>query len=112
MSENLEEWIVKQSISDVGRNDHLLPIDVQQACLTWIEDIKHSSTEFYKNETYQDNVLLFLINHFNYWIDALVSMRQVPEGIAMLRTLENIVNVSHSQYSPPVHAEMKSVQII
>jgi hypothetical protein len=78
--------------SDVerGRVEQCLPLEVQYACLYWVQHLQRSGTQLYDN----NQVRQFLWEHFLHWLEALSLMRKTSEGILAITSLETIVEVS------------------
>ncbi len=68
-----------------------LPLEVQYACLYWVEHLEKGGTQLRDN----DQVHQFLKVHFLHWLEALGWMRRVPDGIHAITSLESIAFVRH-----------------
>jgi hypothetical protein len=79
-------------ITDVenGRVEQHLPLEVQYACLYWIQHLQKSGAKLCDN----DQVHQFLRVHFLHWLEALSWMRKISEGIYAITSLESIAFVS------------------
>jgi len=62
--------------------DKCLPLEVQYACLYWVQHLQRSSTRLC------DQVYQFLQNHLLHWLEALGWMRKTSEGILAIFSLE------------------------
>jgi hypothetical protein len=65
-----------------------LPLEVQYACLYWVQHLQRSSAQFY-NQVYQ-----FLQDHFLHWLEALSWIGKTSEGILAIFSLEALIPVS------------------
>jgi hypothetical protein len=72
-----------------------LPLQVQYACLYWINHLAKSGAKLCDN----DEVHTFLKKHCLHWIEALGWMGKVSEGIHAISSLELITQVSHFHYT-------------
>ena len=72
-----------------------LPLQVQYACLYWIDHLAKSGAKLRDN----DEVHTFLKKHCLHWIEALGWMGKVSEGIHAISSLELITRVSHFHYT-------------
>jgi hypothetical protein len=79
-------------IADVEcrRIEQCLPLEVQYACLYWIQHLQRSGAQLRDN----DYVDQFLRNHFLHWLEALSWMQKISEGILEIISLESIAPVS------------------
>jgi heterokaryon incompatibility protein (HET) len=79
-------------IADVesGRVEECLPLEVQYACLHWVQHLQRSGSQLRDN----DDVDQFLRNHFLHWLEALSWMKKISEGILEMISLESIAPVS------------------
>jgi hypothetical protein len=79
-------------IADVesSRVEQCLSLEVQYACLYWIQHLRRSGAQLRDN----DNVDQFLRNHFLHWLEALSWMQKISEGILEIISLESISPVS------------------
>jgi hypothetical protein len=73
-----------------SRVEQCLPLEVQYACLYWVQHLQKSSPQLHD----KDKVHQFLQTHFLHWLEALSWMRSISEGILAIRLLESIVLVS------------------
>jgi hypothetical protein len=65
-----------------------LPLEVQYACLYWVQHLQRSSAQFY------DQVYQFLQDHFLHWLGALSWIGKTSEGILAIFSLEALIPVS------------------
>jgi hypothetical protein len=72
-----------------SRVEQYLPLDVQYACLYWVEHLQKGGTPLQDN----DQVHQFLKEHLLHWLEALGWMRRVPDGIYAITSLESIALV-------------------
>jgi hypothetical protein len=93
MSQHLQKGISRGKAQDVGGKNQFLPIDVQQACLLWVQQIERSSAIFYIDDNLQNYILLFLQQHLTHWLEALSVMGKVSQSINILVALETVVKV-------------------
>jgi hypothetical protein len=79
-------------VTDVksSRVGERLPLEVQYACLYWVQHLQKSGEQLYDN----DQVHQFLKEHLLHWLEALSWMRKVSEGIHAITSLESIAVVS------------------
>jgi hypothetical protein len=79
-------------VTDVARSrvEQCLPLEVQYACLYWIQHLQKSSAQLRDN----DQVHQFLQEHLLHWFEALGWMGKVSEGIHTIASLESITTVS------------------
>ncbi|KXL50878.1 MAG: hypothetical protein FE78DRAFT_66524 [Acidomyces sp. 'richmondensis'] len=76
---------------DGGRVERSLPLDVQYACLYWIQHLQECGAEPRDN----DQVHQFLQKHLLHWFEALGWMRKVSEGIHAIMSLESLARHSN-----------------
>ena len=69
-----------------------LPPDVRYACQYWVHHLKQGGRRICD----QDAVHLFLQQHFLHWLEALSLMGNISESIALIDTLQSLVEVSSS----------------
>jgi hypothetical protein len=69
--------------------DERLPLEVQYACLYWVQHLEKSGAQLYDN----DQVHQFLQVHLLYWLEALSWMQKISEGIIAIASLESITLV-------------------
>jgi len=93
---------LKQDICDMGapgvlaanmencRVEKYLPLELQYACLYWIQHLRKSSVQLYDNDQFHQ----FLQVHFLHWLEALGWMQKISEGIHAIASLESIAIVS------------------
>jgi hypothetical protein len=81
-----------QLATDIGssRVDECLPLEVQYACLYWIEHLQKGCPQLQDN----DQVHQFLQEHLLHWLEALGWMRKVSNGIHAITSLESVALVS------------------
>ncbi|KAF2182636.1 hypothetical protein K469DRAFT_669646 [Zopfia rhizophila CBS 207.26] len=79
-------------VADVkrGQVEQCLPPEVQYACLHWVQHLQKSGTRLCDN----DQVHQFLKERFLHWLEALSWIREVPEGIHAIASLESIALIS------------------
>jgi hypothetical protein len=81
-------------VADVEQRqlEQYLPLEVQYACLYWIQHIQKSS------EQLQDNgqIHQFLLEHLLHWLEALGWMQKISDGILGVLSLESVALVSAS----------------
>jgi hypothetical protein len=70
--------------------EHFLPLEVQYACLYWVEHLRRGGAQLRDN----DDVDQFLRTHFLHWLEALSWMQKISEGILEIISLESITPVS------------------
>lgn len=78
------------------RLEQCLPLELQYACLYWIQHLQKSGVRLSdnNNNNNNNNVHDFLKEHFLHWLEALGWMGKVSEGIHAINSLESIVVVS------------------
>jgi len=78
--------------SEIDRQtiDNRLPSDLRYACLYWVHHLEQSKSRICD----EDQVHLFLQEHFLYWLEALSLMGKISESIALIGTLQSFVAVS------------------
>jgi hypothetical protein len=69
-----------------------LPADVRYACRYWVYHLEQSKSRIRD----QDQVHIFLQKRFLHWLEALSLMGKVSESIAMIVTLQTLLEVSSS----------------
>jgi NACHT domain len=72
------------------RVEQYLPLEVQYACLYWIQHLQRSNAPLQDN----DHVHQFLQKHLLHWLEALSWMQKMSEGILEIISLESIISVS------------------
>jgi hypothetical protein len=77
-----------------GRIDQCLPLEVQYACLYWIQHLQKSGIQVRDN----DKVHQFLKEHLLHWLETLGWIGRVPDGLRSIVTLESIALVG--SYNP------------
>jgi hypothetical protein len=75
---------------DSSQVQQYLPLEVQYACLYWIQHLQRSGAQLQDN----DYVHQFLRSHFLHWLEALSWMQKISEGILEIISLESITIVS------------------
>jgi hypothetical protein len=83
-------------VTDIGCSqvEQCLPLEVQYACLYWVQHLQKSGDQVYDNGL----VHQFLQVHLLYWLEALSWMRKISEGILAITSLESIAFVSLLEY--------------
>jgi hypothetical protein len=78
--------------ADVKSNqvEQCLPLEVQYACLYWIQHLQKSGVPLENN----DQIHQFLQKHLLHWLEALSWMQKISEGILEMISLESIAPVS------------------
>ncbi|KAM3068301.1 hypothetical protein ACMFMG_009441 [Clarireedia jacksonii] len=68
------------------------------SCLYWVDHLLDSNTGGNSNDDLKDSgsVYRFLTKNYLYWLEALSLMKSLPDGIVMVRKLENQIQVSFS----------------
>lgn len=84
------------SIDQVKQPDPDPLAAVRYSCLYWVDHLLDSNTAGNSNNDLKDNgsVYKFLSRSFIYWFEALSLIRSLPNGIVMIRKLEDWVQVS------------------
>jgi hypothetical protein len=72
--------------------EHCIPLEVQYACLYWIQHFRRSGGQLRDN----DDVDKFLRSHFLHWLEALSWTQKLTEGIREMISFESITLVSQS----------------
>jgi hypothetical protein len=67
-----------------------LPIEVQYACLYWVQHVEKSHSQLSDD----DSVHQFLKIHFLHWLEALSWLGKIFEGIHAIVSLESIARVN------------------
>jgi len=65
----------------------------QYACRYWIQHVEYGKIEIHD----QDDVHLFLQEHFLHWFEAMSLMNRLAEVIEQTRVLQSLVSVSDHQ---------------
>jgi NACHT domain len=73
-----------------SRIEQFLPLEVQYACLYWIQHLQKSNAQLRDN----DYIHQFLQDHLLHWLEALSWMQKMSGGILEIISLESIVSVS------------------
>jgi hypothetical protein len=73
-----------------SRVKHSVPLELQYACLYWIQHLQKSGAQLHDN----DQVHQFLQEHLLHWLEALSWMQKISEGILAMASLESIALVS------------------
>jgi hypothetical protein len=78
-------------VEDVERSriKHSLPPELQYACLYWTQHLQKSAKHLSNN----DQVHMFLQEHFLHWLEALAWLGKLSEGDSMISALESLVMV-------------------
>ena len=77
-----------------SRVEQCLPLEVQYACLYWVQHFRKCGAQLHDN----DQVHQFLQIYLLYWLEVLSWMRKISEGILAITSLESHISVS-SYYS-------------
>ena len=95
---------IKQDICSVGTPgvlmtniesslvERCLPPEIQYACLYWIRHLQKSGAQLFDN----DEVYLFLQEHFLHWLEALALIGKISDVAGMLSVLGSMLTVIHS----------------
>jgi hypothetical protein len=67
-----------------------LPLEIQYACLYWIQHVQKSSTQLCDN----GQVHQFLLKHLLHWLEAVAWMGKVSEAIYVIISLDSAMDVS------------------
>jgi hypothetical protein len=78
-----------------SRVEQHLPLEVQYACLYWVQHFQKCGAQFHDN----DKVHQFLQVYLLCWLEVLSWMRKVSEGIRAITALESHILVSRPYYS-------------
>jgi hypothetical protein len=73
---------------DSSQAKEYLPVELQYACIYWVQHLKRSGAQLY------DQVYQFLQNHLLHWLEALGWMGKASEGILAITSLEAMIPVS------------------
>jgi hypothetical protein len=73
-----------------SRVKQCLPLEVQYACLYWVQHFQKCGAQLYDNDQFHQ----FLQVHLLHWLEALSWMRKISEGILAITSLESIALVS------------------
>jgi hypothetical protein len=73
--------------------DRCLPTDVRYACLYWVYHVEQSDACI----TNRHQAYLFLKRHFLHWLEALSLLGKISESISMIRSLQTLISVGHTQ---------------
>jgi hypothetical protein len=76
-----------------SRVEECLPLQVQYACLYWIQHLQKSGRQLHDD----DQVHQFLQEHLLHWLEALAWIGKISEGIDAITTLESIALVSQCE---------------
>jgi hypothetical protein len=76
---------------DHSRVETCLPLEVQYACLYWVQHLQRIEAQLHDN----GKVHNFLRNGLLYWLEALSLMRKTSKGILAINSLESMVLVSY-----------------
>ena len=79
-------------VADMKRSrvEQCLPLEVQYACLHWVQHLRRSDAQLQDN----DYVHRFLQKNLLHWLEALGWMQKISEGILEIISLESIASVS------------------
>ncbi|KAH8674497.1 vegetative incompatibility protein HET-E-1 [Tricladium varicosporioides] len=80
-----------------GQVEQYISLEVQYACLYWIQHLQKGGTQLRDN----DQVHQFLRGHLLHWLEALSWMGKTSEGILAVNSLETLVS---AKTSPNLHA--------
>ena len=78
-------------ITDIesSRVKQCLPLEVQYACLYWVQHLQRSGVQLHDN----GQVHQFLREYLLYWLEALSCMQKISEGILAISSLESLILV-------------------
>ncbi|KAL6881409.1 WD40 repeat-like protein [Trichoderma novae-zelandiae] len=82
---------------EADANEEVQLAAVRYACLHWVFHLQGAQAD--SPDSYKV-VLSFLENHFLRWLEALSEMRQVPEGIKMLKALQALPQMNANSELP------------
>ncbi|RAH83827.1 hypothetical protein BO86DRAFT_35324 [Aspergillus japonicus CBS 114.51] len=85
------------AVTDVSRGqlEQWLPAAVRYACLYWVHHLQQSGAIIHKNDSFD----LFLRKHLLHWLEALIWMRRLSDGVRAIASLESMtVNPSVDAY--------------
>jgi hypothetical protein len=74
-----------------SRLQKCLPLEVQYACLYWVQHLQRASSQVYDG----GDVHQFLQSHLLYWLEALGWIGKTSEGIQAILSLEVYISVSY-----------------
>ena len=77
---------------DTAMINKCLPSAYQYACRYWVHHVQHSLVQIYDD----DEVHVFLKEHFLHCLEALSLMNRIAEGIRHISILQSLVSVSNS----------------
>ena len=79
--------------SEVGNDvvESCIPLDVQYACLNWVDHLRQSNTALCDN----DQTHWFFQRHFLHWLEALSFIGKISDSIHLIRTLDTLLSVSN-----------------
>ncbi|KAH0558666.1 hypothetical protein GP486_004684 [Trichoglossum hirsutum] len=80
-----------------SRVEQCLPLEVQYACMYWVQHLQKSSAVLHDD----DQVHQFLQNYLLYWLEALSLIGKISEGVHAITSLESYVLANKS---PNLHA--------
>jgi len=72
------------------RIEQCLPMELQYACLYWVQHLQKSEAQLHDDE----QVHVFLREHLLHWLEALSLMRKTSEGVLAIISLDSMVVVS------------------
>ncbi|KAL9576092.1 MAG: hypothetical protein Q9212_007392, partial [Teloschistes hypoglaucus] len=81
---------LRREIDQATINDRL-SAGFQYACRYWIQHVERGKVEIHD----QDDVHVFLQEHFLHWLEAMSLMNRLAEGIEQIRVLQSLVAVSY-----------------
>ncbi|KAL8626086.1 hypothetical protein Q9189_008233, partial [Teloschistes chrysophthalmus] len=84
---------LRQEIDQVTINDRLTSA-LQYACQFWIQHVERGKVEIHD----QDDVHIFLQEHFLHWLEAMSLMNRLAEVIEQIRVLQSLVALKNSSY--------------
>ncbi|KAI5856229.1 vegetative incompatibility protein HET-E-1 [Tricharina praecox] len=73
-----------------------LPEEVQYACRYWVDHLQRSETILHDSEPLHDQVHTFLKEHFLHWMEALSLMRNMHDGILMVKAIASMLRLKPS----------------
>ena len=71
--------------------EQCLPLEVQYACLYWVQHLQKSCVSLDDNSCH---VYAFLQEHLLHWLEALSLIGKTSEGVLTLSALESYLSVS------------------
>ena len=79
----------RREIDQTTINDRLSPA-FQYACRYWIQHVAYGKVEIHD----QDDIHIFLQEHFLHWLEAMSLMNRLAEVIEQIRVLQSLLSVS------------------